>query len=141
MTTQSLAAYIAYTVTLSKEVAPFGIRVVLAVPGGFQTPNVINGPNVTTKHIPSYDTMREWAEEVIKQSWVKFKGAGDPAKAMDMLVDVLKGEGRAKGRSAPLWLVLGQGTFDRGREYCKNLTDTMDAWEDITKDLDVEVYN
>ncbi|KAH9840906.1 uncharacterized protein C8Q71DRAFT_742204 [Rhodofomes roseus] len=134
--TSSKAALHAYTTTLANEVAGFGIRVVLAIPGGFKTANVLDGPDLTNKALPEYDELRSRVRVSTQQAWDQWKGSGDPAKAMEFLVDVLKGEGRAKGRKAPLWLVLGQGTYDRGRAYCKSLTETMDAWEDVAKDLD-----
>ncbi|KZT66420.1 NAD(P)-binding protein [Daedalea quercina L-15889] len=137
--TASKAALHAYSVTLAREVASFNIRIVIAVPGGFQTsPNLLNGPNLSTRFLPDYDALREQSKQAIQNAWTNWKGAGDPAKAMEFLVDVVKGEGRAKGREAPLWLLLGQGTYDRARAYCKNLTDTMDVWEDLSKNLDFD---
>ncbi|KAH9929275.1 uncharacterized protein B0H18DRAFT_1117616 [Fomitopsis serialis] len=134
----SKAALHAYTTTLANEMAGFGIRAMVAIPGGFQTPTTINGPSLAKKAIPDYDEMRQNAHRIAQQSWDQWKGVGDPARAMELLVDVLKGEGRAKGRDAPVLLFVGQGTYNRGRAYCKNLMETMDAWEDIARDLDLE---
>ena len=56
---------------------------------------------------------------------------GDPARAMELLVDVVRGEGAAKGREWPLWLVLGRDAYTDVRAKCERILKTMDAWEDV----------
>ena len=58
--------------------------------------------------------------------------------AMNLLVDAVRGEGKAKGRELPLYLMLGNVTYDHVREHCARLLEDMDKWEDIAKDLDFD---
>ncbi|KZT05762.1 NAD-P-binding protein [Laetiporus sulphureus 93-53] len=132
----SKAAIHAISETLSAELAPFGIRVLLVAPGGFRTNSNDKIPYSMNHHVEDYDGFRESILEKLKDYWKHVKG--DPAKAMEVLVDVLRGEGRAEGRGLPSHLLLGNPTYDNAKAYSERLSQTMKAWEDIAMDLDFE---
>ena len=98
--------------------------------------NVHNVPYTSNHHIAEYDALREKCVGGFKA--VAAQAMGDPDKAMNLLVDAVRGEGKAKGRELPLYLMLGNVTYDHVREHCARLLEDMDKWEDIAKDLDFD---
>lgn len=122
--------------TYAAELAQFNIRVTVCAPGAFRTENVHNVPYTSNYHISDYDAMREKTVSQFKA--VASQAMGDPDKAMNLLVDAVRGEGKAKGRELPLYLMLGNVTYDHVREHCARLLEDMDKWEDIAKDLDFD---
>lgn len=95
----------AYGETLSAELALFNIRVLIAVPGTFNTG--LAHPIAGTP-MPDYDATRDVLRRLVEKS--KYApNQGGPAKGTEALVDVIRGEGHAagRGRVMPLWLCLG----------------------------------
>lgn len=58
---------------------------------------------------------------------------GDPRKAVERIIDVVKGEGMAKGKEFPLRLPLGQDALSLIREKCQGTLKICDEWEDMIK--------
>lgn len=59
---------------------------------------------------------------------------GDPKKAMEVLVDVVRGEGKAAGRPFPLRFPVGlDGVSTIRGELAKTLK-ACDNWEDLSAD-------
>ncbi|PCH40733.1 NAD(P)-binding protein [Wolfiporia cocos MD-104 SS10] len=132
----SKAAVHALGETYATELASFNVRVMICAPGAFRTENVHNVPYTANVHIPAYDALREGAMSSFQA--VSKHARGDPAKAMEVLVDVVRGEGAAKGRELPLYLMLGNVTYTHVREHCDRLLKTLDEWEDVAKELDFD---
>lgn len=63
---------------------------------------------------------------------------GDPHRAMELLVDVVRGEGAARGREWPMWLFLGGDVYRDVRGKCARVLASLDAWEDVATDLEFE---
>ncbi|KAJ7233854.1 hypothetical protein B0H12DRAFT_166266 [Mycena haematopus] len=112
----SKAAVHALAETLAVEVAPHGVRLLLVEPGGCRT-NISTTPFFTKNDIADYDKMRGICT-------ARFGGLagtepGDPAKAMEAVVDVVRGENTAQGRPWPGRLVLGDDAVNDVRVKCK----------------------
>lgn len=60
---------------------------------------------------------------------------GDPDKAMEVVVDVVRGEGKAKGRPWPLYLALGDDADEGIREKSAKLLKHLDEWGDVIKSV------
>ena len=64
---------------------------------------------------------------------------GNPAKGMDALLDVARGEGRATGRSGkeklPMWLCLGSDLIADLRARLDNMKEVVDEWESVETGL------
>lgn len=99
---------IAYGDALAAEVAPFGIRVLTLLPGGFYTTGgVKETPTLNTlatdypgyRPISDYDAPRAQAKRMLKS--LPGTQPGDLAKFAQVLVDVVKGEGVWEGREWP----------------------------------------
>ena len=58
---------------------------------------------------------------------------GDPDKAVEVIVDVVRGEGVAKGRPWPGYLVLGEDAEADVRIKCKKVLDVLDEWVDVAR--------
>ncbi|KAI0033099.1 hypothetical protein K488DRAFT_85254 [Vararia minispora EC-137] len=129
MYSASKAAVHAYGEALSVEMKPFGIDVMIAVPGAFDS-----GCSIAIKSgtkISDYDAMRESVAQTLEVRW-QARNPGDPVKGMDALIDVVRGEGRAAGREGmPLWLPLGDDAIANMRERLEKLNKTIDDWEAV----------
>jgi len=66
-------------------------------------------------------------------------GSGDPARGMSVLVDVVRGEGRAKKtldrHGWPLWLFLGADAVSDVRARITRVAHVLDQWEDIATNV------
>ncbi|KAH9947207.1 NAD-P-binding protein [Amylocystis lapponica] len=122
--------------TYSAELRAFDVGVCIAVPGAFRTENVHNGSVTADRRAPAYDAVRDESIAVFKKLAVQARG--DPTKAMALLVDVVRGEGPARGRPLPMWLFLGNVTYTFVRQKCEQWTRALDEWEDVAKDLDFD---
>ena len=126
----------AYGETLSAELAPFNIRVLIVAPGQFKTE--LSHPILGTP-IADYDAARDTLRKQVE--WSKHvPGQGDPAKGMDALVDVVRGEGRAAGHAGtlPLWLVLGKDAIPDVKARAKRLADAAEEWKEVSEGLTVD---
>ncbi|KAJ7841063.1 hypothetical protein B0H14DRAFT_3086822 [Mycena olivaceomarginata] len=125
----SKAAVGALAETLTAEVAPLGVRVLLVEPGAFRT-NVSAHAYFTQHPIADYDALR--GVSAARFGSLLGTEPGDPARAMEAVVDVVRGEGRARGRAWPGRLVLGADAERDVRAKCKRVLDNMDEWiEDV----------
>ncbi|ESK93408.1 short-chain oxidoreductase [Moniliophthora roreri MCA 2997] len=129
----SKAAIHAVTEALAVEVAPLGIRTLLVAPGAFRTENIYGIPFHTSNPITDYNAMRE---SVISQvTTIPGSEPGDPDKGMEVIVDIVRGEGVAKGKKWPGTLVLGEdaeSTFNRHWEILKK---SVDEWAQVTRNV------
>jgi NAD(P)-dependent dehydrogenase (short-subunit alcohol dehydrogenase family) len=115
-----------------EELRPFGIRVLLVQPGGFRTEMITN-----TKLKPGSMVHPEYLQYHLKCAKV-LAGAhgcqpGDPQKAVDVIADVVSGEGCAAGKRWPNVLVLGEDAENDIRYKCLQVLERLDdtEWRDI----------
>lgn len=119
----------ALTETLAIELAP-RIRVLLVAPGAFRTEGIYSSQLFTGNPIPYYDDLRK----VTADRFNSIAGAqlGDPDKAMQVVVDVVRGEGVAEGRPYPRYLILGEDAEQDIRIKSHKILDVLDEWKDVT---------
>ncbi|KAH9838029.1 uncharacterized protein C8Q71DRAFT_755728 [Rhodofomes roseus] len=132
----SKAAIHTFSETLASEVGQFGIRVLLAVPGSFRTSQDKQTYTQNT-HVVEYDGFREQILTSMEEYW-RHGAKGDPKKAMEALMDVVRSEGNAEGREVPPLLPLGSATYTQAKLHCERLSDNVSKWEAIGKDLDCD---
>lgn len=82
--------------------------------------------------IAEYDAMRERAKKMYDAA--DGHQPGDPVKAVEVLADVVRGEGRAAGRPWPVYLPLGLEAETAIRHKCKVVTDVLDDWGAVIRD-------
>lgn len=134
----SKAALHAWGESLSAEIKPFGIRVLIAQPGATRT-NIITTAqaNPLGGHaIEAYDALRTAGAQRYKNQ--AGKQPNDPVKAMTAIVDVVRGEGPAAGKPMPLWLVLGKDAEEDLREHVRQRLENLEEWKDVTRSVGVD---
>lgn len=122
--------------TLAIEVAQFSIKVLIVLPGSFRT-KIITGEFFEGNRIADYDGIRKSAADIIGR--VPGNQPGDPVKAMEILVDVVRGEGVAEGKAWPLYLPLGRDSEEAIRGKSKKLTGILDEWQDVIRSTGFEM--
>jgi len=122
--------------TLSVELAPFSIKVLIVAPGSFKTEGIYGQAFFTSNSIPAYDDLRNTT--IRRFSAVPGTQKGDPNKAMEAVVDVVKGEGKAIGRPWPLYLALGDDADDGIRQKSTKLLRHVDEWGDVIKSVNFD---
>ncbi|KAJ6551335.1 hypothetical protein B0H19DRAFT_950510 [Mycena capillaripes] len=135
----SKAALRCISETLAAEIEQFSIRMLIVEPAAFRTNSLMNTAYYTGNKIQDYDEMREksikWYETI--NGLVR----GDPAKAMEVLTDVVREEGGAAGRPWPLYLILGDIGVAGITEKCHRILKVIDDWKDVTTGLDVNLQS
>ena len=132
-----LTRFSAFSETLAAEVGQFGIRVLLVITGGFRTTQEKQIYKAET-HISDYDGFRERIIETIDNAFVRSRN--DPAKAMEIVADVVRSEGKAEGAELPQMLLLGPATFTQARAYTGKLTASVQQWEAIGTDMEFDTH-
>lgn len=131
----SKAAVHTMSESLALELEPFNIRVLLVEPGSFRTEGILGHQWDCSNPIPDYDEQR--ADGRVNFSKPAGKQPGDPVKAMEIVVDVVKGEGCAAGREWPLYLVLGKDAETDIRNKCAKVLKHLDDWNDVVRGVDL----
>ncbi|KAF8335134.1 hypothetical protein F5887DRAFT_620328 [Amanita rubescens] len=137
----SKAAVHALAETLSAELAPFGVRVLHVAPGSFRTEGIYSNGFYDGNKLVGYDDIRAAAAK--RFASVPGNEKGDAVKAMEVVVDVVRGEGIAKGKPWPGLLVLGEDSERDVRNKCQATLQMLDTWGDVAKsvNLDLDVPN
>lgn len=121
--------------TLAVELAPLNIRVLIVEPGSFRTEGIYINAFDDSNPIPDYEEQR--ADSLITYNALDGKQPGDPVKAMNAVVDVVRGEGVAAGREWPLYLVLGKDAERDVRAKCARMIQHLDEWGDVVRGVDL----
>ena len=61
---------------------------------------------------------------------------GNPLKGVEVIVDVVKGEGSAKGKEFPLFVGLGSDFYTVARQETVKTLDNLEAWKDVSFSTD-----
>lgn len=117
----------ALTEGLAKEVAPFGIHVTAIEPGGFRTDWGTRSMKESATPIEDYAETVGARKELIKAFADKLPG--DPRKVADAVIMVTELD------QPPLHLLLGSDVLGAFRQKLSELTEMVDEWEKITKDV------
>ncbi|KAI0067893.1 NAD-P-binding protein [Artomyces pyxidatus] len=126
----SKAAVHAYGEGLAAEVQAFNVRVHVVIPGTFNTSIATRG--VIGTPMPDYAGARAHMDGIVR-ALRAMPGKSDPERGMDVLVDVVRREGRAKGlENPPLWLFLGEDAVRDLRVRMERLAEAVDgSWGQI----------
>ncbi len=125
------------TKVLAKEVAAFNVRAFTVSLGGFNT----NMPNaVQIGMIPLPNDYRGTVVEQVMQTMASgnFVPDGDKDKAMQVVYEVVMGEGVGKGREGERFLPLGRDLATRVEQVGDFLAHSMDVFGHICNNVFVE---
>ncbi|KAI9700997.1 MAG: hypothetical protein M1820_006642 [Bogoriella megaspora] len=123
---------------LSQELAMFSaeLKTIIFEPGYFRT-QALSQANI--KHeaprIPDYAAFNEMTLQYEKS--VYGKEPGDARKAVDLMIDVVKAEGPASGKSTPLRLPLGSDGLKVIRDKCEATLSICREWESEIVSTDI----
>ena len=126
----------AITEAFMGELAQFGIKVLLVQPGAFRTEGIYGQPFFTENKIPEYDALRDLSKKRFES--VAGTEKGDPDKAVEAILDVVNGEGIAKGRAWSNYLFLGDDAEQDVRNKCKKVLTALDEWADVTRGVNFD---
>ncbi|KAF8521413.1 NAD-P-binding protein [Hysterangium stoloniferum] len=145
----SKAAIHAIADTLYEELKPQGIRVVNAVPGAIRTPGIGKiifaepRPLPLLSADPAADSMAEVPEYANTNAAMRKhfgltagKETGNPTNAAKVIVDVVRKEGVAAGRSENPSLFLGSEAVRDAKAKCEAVLKTLEEWGDVAKSID-----
>ncbi|KAL4966384.1 putative short-chain oxidoreductase [Aspergillus stella-maris] len=142
-TTPGLGAYSASkaalryaTEALNLEISPLGIKTLLVEPGQFRTDLLSpQNSNYAESGIPAYTDSKREIFDVFRN--VHSKQRGDVAKGVAGIIDVVKGEGEAKGREWLGELVLGIDAVEGIRAKCEATLNKIKEWEGVSCSTDI----
>ncbi|XXH01336.1 hypothetical protein Hte_007694 [Hypoxylon texense] len=124
---------------LAKELAFMapGIKVLLVEPGYFGT-HAFRNVNFTQrdKDTPEYTQFHDGAKAHIASTIGN--EPGDPAKAVDRMIELVKGTGMAAGKTVPLRVPLGSDGWEIVRDECEETLKICKEWEDVARSTDVK---
>ncbi|TAQ87279.1 hypothetical protein B7494_g4383 [Chlorociboria aeruginascens] len=121
--------------SLSKELSPFGIRVLVIQPGYFPT-NMLQIAPVTAKPISSQYVDSEMGKfvEIFRSQEPggrEMKGGSDVQKGVQAMFEVVTGTGRAVGKEEFLRVPLSRDCAVRVRTQIEGLEKGLEAWREV----------
>ena len=63
---------------------------------------------------------------------------GDPNKAMEAVVDVVKCQGVASGKPWPFYLILGEEAYRDVGIKCRKVLGALDEWKDVGQNMNFD---
>lgn len=81
--------------------------------------------------IADYDDIRNSVAQFVQS--MNGNQPGDPKKAVEIMLDVVKGEGVAEGKVMPERLPLGMDVLATVRKRCVNHLSICNEWEDLIR--------
>ncbi|KAL0574492.1 hypothetical protein V5O48_007467 [Marasmius crinis-equi] len=121
--------------TLHTEISPLGLRSICVDFGYFRT-SFLSGshrqPRVT--RIVDYEDMKEKAETALKA--YNGQQPGDPQKGVEVILDVVRGEGAAEGKTFPRSIQLGSDCYGLAKQHCEEALLNLEEWKDTSYSTD-----
>ncbi|KAF2261283.1 NAD(P)-binding protein [Lojkania enalia] len=122
---------------LRQETAHLNIKSIIFELGFFRT-KMMHPDNIKfrTNPITEYDYVRELVGQFVQK--MNGNQPGDPKKAVNIMIDVVKGEGVAEGKAMPTRLPLGPDVLSTMRKTCVNNLAICNEWEDVIRSTDLD---
>ncbi|PPQ78486.1 hypothetical protein CVT25_011827 [Psilocybe cyanescens] len=123
--------------TLHDEISPLGLRSICVDFGYFRTPFLQadqRAPKVA--RIEDYKVIGESAEAALHA--YNGKQPGDPLKGVNVLLDLVRGEGQAAGKPFPRGLSLGTDSYTVAKTASLNALERLEQWKDVSFSTDIK---
>ncbi|KAK3356767.1 hypothetical protein B0T25DRAFT_452273 [Lasiosphaeria hispida] len=130
------AALTMFAESLQKEIGTLGLRSIIFEPGGFDSDIGAPREGEAAFQGPGIDDYQPLFGKSLGGPPPKL--AGDVTKIPGAIIDVVKGEGLAKGRPFPVRVVLGPDSLDVIRQKCTEQLQLLDDWEDVSLSTMIE---
>jgi NAD(P)-dependent dehydrogenase (short-subunit alcohol dehydrogenase family) len=114
----------AFAESLSLELAPLGIKVLIVEPGAFRTDFAGRSMAIAKQYIPDYEASSGMRRANLKN--VDGKQKGDPVRAAEAIIQAVESD------HAPLRLALGAEALRGMREKVSNAMQDWSAWEVVS---------
>ncbi|KAK4097866.1 NAD(P)-binding protein [Parathielavia hyrcaniae] len=115
---------------LAAEVRPFNIRTIDFEPGYFQT-GLTDGAKLAqyASAAPPLDAYAGYRAAMHAMAAAHVGSErGDARKGVELMVDVVRGEGPASGRAVPVRLPIGEDAVRVVEATCRNMLKVVEAW-------------
>ena len=122
---------------LREEISPFGIECCLLTPGYYRTD--IFAPthiNFGSPSIPDYAEFNKLYQDGVNA--MHHTQQGDPRKATDRIVDMVRSEGKAAGKTMPPRFPVGADAVEKIRANCLKKMAICDEWEAFSSDTNLD---
>lgn len=122
---------------LREEISPFGIECCLITPGYYRT-NIFAPTNIKfgQPSIPDYAEFNKLYQAGVNA--LHFNQPGDPRKATDRIVDMVRSEGKAAGKTIPPRFPVGADAVEIIRGDCSKKMEICDEWEAFSSDTNLD---
>ncbi|KAK0194701.1 hypothetical protein F5146DRAFT_954070 [Armillaria mellea] len=121
--------------TLHAEVSPLGLRSICLDFGYFRT--AFLSPDHRKPYVAKIDDYKEITEKV--ESGLQASNGtqlGNPEKGVQVMLDVVRGEGVAQGKEFPKSLLMGSDTFAVVQDTIQGYLKLQENWESVSKSTD-----
>ncbi|SJL13117.1 related to ketoreductases [Armillaria ostoyae] len=121
--------------TLHAEVSPLGLRSICLDFGYFRT--AFLSPDHRKPYVTKIDDYREITEKV--ESGLQASNGtqlGNPEKGVQIMLNVVRGEGVAQGKEFPKSLLMGSDTFAVVQDKIQGYLKLQKEWESVSKSTD-----
>ncbi|KAF9771684.1 hypothetical protein IL306_010671 [Fusarium sp. DS 682] len=121
--------------SLHKETEPLGLRTLLMEPGRFRTP-LLSAGHLQSKQsqILDYEHTSVAINNHLKAE--DLKQPGNPEKFVNLVLDLVKQEGCAEGKSVPFRLPVGRDAVQEIRAKLTEVKEVMQDWDSIITNTD-----
>lgn len=120
--------------SLAAETAPFNIKSIIFVPGIFRTRAFSSSYQYNGSSIRQYAQIDAGTKAFV--DGMNGKEPGDPKKAVERMIDVVRGEGMAVGKEMPFRLPLGSDGMGVVREKCLGMLKVCEEWQGLIQSTD-----
>ncbi|KAA1468986.1 NAD(P)-binding protein [Dentipellis sp. KUC8613] len=123
------------SMAMDNELQPLGLRSMNFEFGYFRTTFLAPSQRTSTNsRIADYDNVCGAAAAALAA--YDGKQPGDPVKGIKIMVDLIRGEGVAAGRTVPHTIQFGSDTLKTVRDFCGETVARIDEWEDVFASTD-----
>lgn len=122
--------------SLSAEIAPFNIKSIIFAPGIFRTRAFSSSYQYHQSSIPEYAQIDAGTKAFV--DGMNGQEPGDPKKAVERMIDVVRGEGMAAGKEMPFRLPLGTDGMGVVREKCLATLKVCEEWQGLIQSTDFD---
>jgi len=121
--------------SLHEEISPLGLRSLIFEPGYFRT-DLLTADNRANYggNIPDYEPVVRASKEGLDA--YNHSQPGDPKKGVNVMVDIIKGEGVAKDKEFTPVVLLGSDCYNGVRSILTKAIAKFDEWKDISISTD-----
>lgn len=122
--------------SLGAEIAPFNIKPIIFTPGIFRTKAFSTSYQYHQSSLPEYAPIDAGTKAFVEG--MNGQEPGDPVKAVERMIDVVRGEGMAAGKEMPFRLPLGTDGMGVVREKCLEMLRVCEEWEGLIRSTDFD---